>query len=162
MAKFSFQPTVDTTGVITSRLGAGTGSSNFLTDADRGKFVKLAGSSRYNLAAAGDEIEGYITSVETAPLDNYSIGGVAVESQFINVTFDGLQATPGTGALAVGDYVLVGTVVAKGTALTGAPKVVKATDQAAAKASPFAYRVADLGTAGTGAVGTTGVIQPVC
>lgn len=163
MAKFSFGPLVDSTEVITARLGAGTGSANFLTDADRNKFVKLAGPSRYDLAAVGDEIEGVITSIETTPQDNYSIGGVAIEAPFINVTFDGSQVA-GTGALAIGDYVVVGTPVAKGTSLgvLPYPKVRKATDQAAAKSSPFAWRVADLGTAGNGNVGTTGVIQQVC
>jgi len=44
---------------------------------------------------------------------------------------DGLQATAGTGTIAVGDYVVCGTVVAAGTALTTTtgPKVCKATVQ---------------------------------
>lgn len=38
-------------------------------------------------------------------------------------------------------------------------KVVKATDQAAAAAAPFKARVVSLGDVGTGAVGTTIVIE---
>ena len=61
--------------------------------------------------------------------------------------------------MAVGDYVVTGTVVAAGTKLTGPLKVTKATDQAAAKAAPFKARVVSLGEAGTGAVGTVGLIE---
>jgi len=80
-----------------------------------------------------------------------------LEEGILNVTFDGLQATPGTGAVAIGDYVVTGTPVAKDTALTGYPKVCKAT--AVGTAIIFKWRVVSLGTAGTGAVGTTGVIE---
>jgi hypothetical protein len=52
-----------------------------------------------------------------------------------------------------------GTVVAAGTALTGPLKVCKATDQDAAKAAPFKARVVSRGSAGTGAVGTVGVVE---
>ena len=84
MAKFSFQSTSGTTEVITARLGSNTvANGGNLTDLEKGKFVKLVGPSRYDLAAVGNEIEGWITSIETAPQDGYSIGGVAVESQFL-------------------------------------------------------------------------------
>lgn len=163
MAKFRLRPTVDSVSVITARLGAGTGAGNNLKDTERNKFVKLAGTDRYNLAGVGDEIEGYIASINTATQDGYTIGGVAIEFEYQDVTFDGLQATPGVGAIAVGDYVLVGTPVPKDTPLgLTPPRVVKATDQAAAKSSPFACRVESLGTAGTGAVGTVGAIRQVC
>jgi hypothetical protein len=168
MAKFSFQPTTGTTEVITARLGStsdGTGKTGDvagrLTDAEKGKFVKLVGSSRYDLAPVGSDIEGVIYAIATAPQDGFSVGSVAYEMEFLEVTLDGLQATPGAGVLAVGDYVLVGTPVAKGTALTAPARVVKATDQAAAKASPFAWRVADLGSANSGAVGTKAIIQNI-
>jgi hypothetical protein len=163
MAKFQFTPIVGDFKVITARLGAGSGTSNHLTDAEVGKLVKLVGDSQYNLAAAGDLIEGFITSVETATLDNYTVGGVAVDCIFKEVTFDGLQATPGTGVLAVGDYVCVGSVSAKGTALVfpAHAKVCKATTQSTVSGSPFAWRVESLGSAGTGAVGTVGVIRRI-
>ena len=80
-----------------------------------------------------------------------------VEGRF-QVTFDGLQGTPGTGVVAINDYVVVGTPVVKGTSLGLIPaKVCKAT--AAGNTLNFKWRVVSLGAAGTGAVGTTGVIE---
>lgn len=156
MAKFMMGEVV---GVepITARLGAGTGSSNNLTTAELGKIVKLVGESRYGLAAAGDQIEGFIVAVESATLDGYTIGSVKQKS-YKQVTFDGVQATPGTGTVAIGDYVVTGTVVAKDTALSGPVKVTKATTQTGMY---HAWRVVSLGSAGTGAVGTTGLIERV-
>ena len=162
MPKFLMTELVNTS-TFTARLGAGTGSSNNLDDVtERGKFVKLIAESRYGLAVAGDEIETVIDSINTATSDGYSVGGLRDtegSGKFLKVTLDGLQATPGTGTIAIADYVLVGTVVAKGTQLTAPAKVVKATDQAAAKLGPFSWRLVSQGTAGTGAVGTVGLIQ---
>ena len=174
MAKFQIKEVIASTDALTVRLGA-SGSSNNYTDKEKGKLVKLAGDSQYSLCAAGDLIEGYIVAVEGATADGFTIGAVCEEG-YKAATFDGLQATPGTGTVAVGDYVVCGTVVAKDTALTvNVPaKVCKATvqfgatpaDLAAAgaqiKASLFAWRVVSLGSAGTGAVGTSGVIERVC
>lgn len=158
MAKFLMTELVDIAQVVTARLG-GTpvaGNTNGLTDTEVGKFVKLVAESRYDNCAAGNEIEGRISSVETAPQDGISIGGVMMKGRF-QVTFDGLQATPGTGTIAIGDYVVCGTVVAKLTALTAPAKVCKATS--AGNLLNFKWRVVSLGSAGTGAVGTTGVIE---
>ena len=155
MAKFKMQPTVDTE-CITARLGAGSGSANYVTDLELKKPVKLAGDSQYNLTAAGDQIEGFIKAVETWTADDFSIGSVQTEGR-VKVTLDGLQATPGTGAIAVGDYVVAGTAVAKGTALgTAYPKVCKATTQTGMY---FAWRVVSLD--GTTAVGQTATIERV-
>lgn len=161
MAKFQIAETVGITAK-TVRLGAGTGAANYLTSAEVGKAVKLAGSSRYNLVVAGDEIEGIIVAVEGATLDDYTIGSIR-DKNYLAVTFDGLQGTPGTGVVAVGDYVVVGTAVAKGTALSGALKVTKATVQPSNSAFVGAYnwRVVSTGTAGTGAAGTAGVVERV-
>ena len=150
-------PTAPTEASLTVRLGGGNALNDRFDIKEQGKAVKLVGESRYDLCAAGDEIEGFITSVEAATQDGYSIGGVATED-LRWATADGLQATAGTGAIAVGDYVLAGTATAKGTALTQYAKVVKATTQANVKASPFNWRVVSLGPAGTGAVGTAIVI----
>lgn len=155
MAKFKMQPTVDTE-CITARLGAGSGSANYVTDLELGKPVKLVGDSQYNLCAAGDQIEGFIKAVETWTADDFSIGSVQYEGR-VKVTLDGLQATPGTGAIAVGDYVVAGTAVAKGTSLGSAyPKVCKATTQTGMY---FAWRVVSLD--GTTAVGQTATIERV-
>jgi hypothetical protein len=170
-------------------LGA-TGSGNQYADSEAGKAVKQSGESAYVLCAAGDPIEGIVQSVNVGLFDGYSVGGIA-STGYLAVTFDGLEATPGTGAVALGDYVVCGTVVAAGTALTGALKVCKATNQpgvavvstvgaadtaaavktvldaalvkvADAQANlAYAWKVVSLGSAGTGAVGTTGVVERV-
>lgn len=160
MAKFQITETIHSEKVKTVRLGT-TGAGNQHGYEENGKAVKLSADSRYVLAAAGDTIEGIQQSSnwpEQGTMDGYSIGGI-VSTGYKEVTFDGLQATPGTGTVAVGDYVVVGTVVAKGTALTGPLRVTKATDQAVAKAAPFKARVVSLGSAGTGTVGTVGVVE---
>jgi hypothetical protein len=155
---FVMTPTAPFAPSLTARLGAGTGGANNLSDSDLNKFVKLVAESRYDLCAVGNEIEGQITSVEPATQGGFSIGGVINEGRMY-VTFDGLQATPGTGTVVAGDYVVTGTPVAKGTALTVPPRVCKAT--AAATGIVYKWRIVSLGTAGTGAVGTVGVIEQV-
>lgn len=156
MPKFSIVETIHSEKVATVRLGQA-GVANRYSDKEVGKAVKLTAESRYELCALGDAIEGIISSVNVGSYDDYSVGGV-VGKGYKEVTFDGSQAA-GTGAIAVGTYVVVGTVVARDTALTGPLKVRSATDQAAAKAAPFKARVVSLGSAGTGAVGTTGVVE---
>jgi hypothetical protein len=156
MAKFKFGVILDEATMVTARLGdSTTPATNVLADADVGKFVKLIGDSQYGLAAVGNEIEGVLNSLNTATQDGYAIGGVQKEGR-VAVTLDGLQATPGTGVIAVGDYVVAGTPVVRGTALgTAKPKVCKAT--AAASALIFKWRVVALD--GTTAVGQTGLIE---
>ena len=155
--KFNIVETIYSEKVKTVRLGA-TGAGNQYGHEEVGKAVKLSGESAYVLCAAGDPIEGIVSSsnlAEQGTVDGFSIGGI-ISTGYKEVTFDGLQATPGTGVVAIGDYVLTGTVVAKGTALTAALKVTKATSQ-----TPGAYkaRVVSLGQAGTGAVGTVGTVE---
>lgn len=158
--KHFLQPTVPEKAVLAVRLGANTDEAARYKDSEVGKIVKLIGDSNYGLAAAGDPIEGFIRSVEVAPADGYSIGGVQEDGRE-RVELAGSQAA-GTGAIAVGDYVVTGAVTAKNTALpSGFAKVAKATDQAAAAAAPFKWRVVSLGPVGTGAVGTFGVIARV-
>lgn len=157
MAKFLIQEVVGDLEVRTARLGTAANAGGRYTDAETGKFMKLVGDSRYALAALGDPIDRWQTSVEVATQDGYAIGGVG-RAGLKAVTFGGSQAAQ-TGAIAIGDYVLVGTVVAAGTALTGPAKVCKATDQTAAAAAPMRARVVSLGQTGTGAVDTVGVIE---
>ena len=158
MAKFLMTELVPSRAPLTARLGAGTGAANQITDKEVGKAVKLVGDSRYDLCAAGDNIEGFINSLEPATLDDYSLGSVQVGDRK-EVTADGLEVSAGTGTIAVGDYVNMGTAVAKDTALTVPNKVTKATTQANVSGSPFAWRVVSLGSAGTGAVGTDILIE---
>jgi hypothetical protein len=156
----------------TARMGGASGA-NPMTQSDQGKFVKLAGGSRYDLCDAGDKIEGIAQTVQDpdkGTYDGYTLGGVQKEGRAIAYA-DGSEAA-GTGSLAVGDYVVCGTVVAKGTALTDYPKVRKATNQpgsvpadltAAAdqvKNAIFAWRVIEI-LSGTGAVGDKVLIERV-
>lgn len=172
-------PTGETPDVMTVRLGSaitvnglpGTGGGMY-PGLDDGKIVKLVGESQFDLAVAGDFIEGIMTSVEQATSGGWTIGGVMDEEE-IYVTADGLQATPGTGTIGVGDFVVAGTITAKGTALAAYPKVCKSTVQLGgvpaslteagtmAKLAAYAWRVLSLGPVGTGAVGTTIVISRV-
>ena len=132
MPKFQFGPYSDLDANITARVGSAANAGGRLTDNDCGKFVKLVADSRYSLCAAGDLIEGVLNAIEPATQDGYAIGTVnkGGESR-LSCICDGLQATPGTGTIAVGDYVVCGTVVAAGTAMTSTtgPKVCKATYQ---------------------------------
>ncbi len=158
---FYIVPTAPSKPAMTVRLGAGNTAGDRFDLKELGKAVKLVAESRFNLCAAGDEIEGFLASLEQAPQDGYSIGGIE-DSGVRMVIADGLQATPGTGVIALGEYVVAGTAVAKGTALTGTyQKVCSATTQATAKSSPYAWRVVSLGPVGTGAVGTIIAIKRV-
>lgn len=185
MPKFLMQERILEGNKQTSRLGAGTGAANHVDDKEIGKAVKLVAESRYNLCVAGDPIEAFVTSVEAATLDDFTIGTVQVGGRK-EVLADGLQATPGTGTIAVNDFVVAGTMVAKGTALAdeSSQKVTKATEQpgtavvladnlvatinaglvkvaAQQKNGLHGWKVVSLGSVGTGAVGTKIVIERV-
>jgi len=151
-------PSLPIGNTTTVRLGAGNTASDRFSDVDVGKIVKLVAESRYNLTAAGDPIEAFVVSVETGTSGGYSVGTIT-DNKKVFVTAYGLQATAGTGVIAVGDYVVSGTATAKGTDLTAFAKVCKATSQT--PVYPYAWRVVSLGQAGTGAVGTTIVIERV-
>lgn len=150
-------PTGATPTVIPVRLGAGNAEADRFTVKEEGKLIKLVGESRYDLCAVGDEIHGRIYGVEQATSGGFSIGG-RVKDGAMMVTADGLQGTPGTGTIAVGDRVVAGTPVPKGTALTTYPKVCKATSQAAGMHN---WIVLSLGPVGTGAVGTAICIERI-
>lgn len=150
-------PTIPDNASVAVRLGAGNAEADRLSALDTGKIVKLSGESRYNLSAVGEEIEGTIYAVELAPQNGFTVGSV-LQNGRIFATFDGLQGTPGTGVVAIGDIVVTGTPVAKGTAMPGYPKVCKATTPANVV---HKWRVVSLGTVGTGAVGTVGVIERI-
>lgn len=157
MPKFQLSETIHSERIDTVRLG-NTGVANLYNDTEVGKIVKLTADSRYVLAAAGDAIEAFVTSVNQGTVDGYTIGGI-VKRGMKEVILDGVQATPGTGTVAVGDLVVTGTVVAKDTALpTGtvkqSPKVCKATSQAAGL---FNWRVEAL-LDGNGNVGSRAII----
>lgn len=157
MAKFKFKELIGAEP-FTTRLGVGSVNStpaNAYTDKEIGKFAKLSGTDAYVLCVVGDPIQAVITAVESYTADDFSMGSVDTEGRK-RVLLDGSQAA-GTGSIAIGDYVVCGTPVAKGTSLNGAyPKVCKATTQTGMY---FAWRVVSLD--GTTAVGQTGVIARV-
>ena len=140
----------------TVRLGAGAGAVNNVTTAEVGKFAKLVGESRYGAVALIDDIQAVVTAVELAPQNGFSVGSISQEGR-LAVTFDGSELN-GTGAIAIGAIVNCGTPVAKDTPLTVPPAVRSATTPANVV---FKWRVVSLGTAGTGAVGTQGVIERI-
>lgn len=154
------------------RLGASGDASGVLSMKDVWKLIKFSATDTYALAAAGDLFDGAITSVETATSGGWSIGGINRKDK-MTVLADGLQATPGTGTIAAGDFVVCGTVTAKGTVLPSYVKVCKATIQpgdvpasltaaAAQTLAAFkAWKVVSLGAAATGAVGTVITIERV-
>lgn len=150
-------PSVPDDAVIAVRLGAGSGAGNQLTTAEIGKFSRQVAESRYDNCAVGEAIEGIVYSVELAPQNGFTVGGVLQRGR-IRVVFDGNQAA-GTGVAAIGNLVVAGTPEAKGTVNSlGYPKVRVATSQTPAL---FNWRVVSLGPVGTGAVGTVGVIERV-
>jgi hypothetical protein len=93
------------------KIGNDTGQASYL---DIGKPVKLSGDAVV-LCADGDEIYGFIASVNAGTYMGYSVGGVVCDSgrEMIAVDED--------GGLAVGDLVVASTAVAFGTA--GGPNV---------------------------------------
>jgi hypothetical protein len=161
MPKFKFGVVMDLAEAQTARLADGaSGSATQLAKEDNDKFVKLIGDSQYGLCAVGNEIEGVVSVAnDIAPGDGFNLGSIINNVRArVKVTLDGLQATPGTGTLVVGDYVVCGTVTARGTVLPGPPKVCKAT--AAATGIVFKWRVVSF-ISGTGAVGQTALIERV-
>lgn len=78
-------------------------SAKFATakvDADVGKPVKLTGDSTWDLCADGDQIEGFLRSVEPFTMDGLSFGGVQK---------GGFKEVVCAGAIAIGDYVVAST-----------------------------------------------------
>ena len=81
-----------------------------ITDADVNKPVKLSDTDLLALCADGDQIYGWIESVEVGTEDNKVICGVLIEGR----TYATLS-----GASAVGTIVEAGANTAAGTALAG-------------------------------------------
>lgn len=173
MAKFQMGVALDPYQINDAARVGGNAGATPLAKEDNGKFVKLAGDSRYDLCAAGDKIEGVVTVAADDPstYDGYRLGSIRKRGR-VEVIADGSQAA-GTGSIAVGDFVVCGTIDAKGTALTTAgPKVRKATNQPGAvpgdltaagdqvKVAMFGWRVVAI-LSGTGAVGDKLVIERV-
>jgi hypothetical protein len=111
MTTFVFTELVPTEKVLSAALGPNTNTK--FADADVGKAVKLGSANNYVLVEAGDEIEGFVTSIEPFTVNNgFSFGGVVVSGR---VTAE-VGANQGATPMAVGDYVVADAPVALGTA----------------------------------------------
>lgn len=138
-------------GIVTDTLG--TASGDFASATDVGKGVKL-GAAAYVEVAKADQIEGIVSSVEPGTRNGgFNWGGVQTKGRAEAVI--GASQTP---AAAIGDYVINDTPVALGTA--GKIQVFSAGTGYVAP-TKFLWRIISLGSAGTGAVGTTVIIERV-
>ncbi len=143
---------VDTSlmGVVTDLLG--TNATDY-DDSELGKGVVL-GADAYVAAAKAGEIEGIVNSVESGTRNaGFSWGGIQTKGRAEAVV--GASQTP---AIAVGEIVINDTPIADGT--EGKIQVF-GTGTGFVAPSSFIWRVISLGAVGTGAVGTTVIIERV-
>jgi len=151
MGQNTFQHTVlvNPTQKVQTCFGAAAGTGlvgNGYSMADKGKPVALALNGNYVLCTTGQEIEGFIHSVEVATYNGgYNFGGVDIDSRQL-ATVDASQISP----LFVGTEVVAGTQVALGS--KGLPVV-------RAGSSPvFRWSVLAI-VSGTGAGGSTVLLR---
>lgn len=113
MASFKFGVSVPAGTIISSCLGVdGTKASRFQSAYDVGKAVTLGTNNNHVLAAAGAEIDGFVTSVELPTYNQgFSFGGVLQEGRI----YVQVGAGQGATAMVVGDYVVADTQLALGT-----------------------------------------------
>jgi len=82
MAKFTFKALVDERDLITAKLGTDTvANSGDLNGNDIGKPLKLTAADTYDLCADGDQIDGWLYSVESYTADGYAVGTVQVSGR---------------------------------------------------------------------------------
>ncbi|MFA5429358.1 MAG: hypothetical protein WC279_14235 [Sulfurimonas sp.] len=82
MAKFTFKALVDERDLITAKLGTDTvANSGDLNGNDIGKPLKLTAADTYGLCADGDQIDGWLYSVESYTADGYAVGTVQVSGR---------------------------------------------------------------------------------
>lgn len=149
-ARLQLVPTIHKEKIRTVNLGT---TSRLFKAADIGKAVKLIGPGTYDLCAAGDKIEGIVTSSEYettgATRGGLSIGGIGC-SGYVEVV--------SAAALAWGDIVVAAAQPALGTPVTsvgvGEVPCTPVQKAGASPAAPFLMRIVDLGPVGTGAAGT--------
>jgi hypothetical protein len=126
-----------TENVITVKLG--TVGAQF-SDADRGKPVKLTGPATFGLCAAGDQIEGYVSSISNFTADGLTVGAV----RYIEPG-NKKEAIIAAGGWAIGNYVVADAQAALGTYNDvnqfPRPKVKLTADQAAATIQGLLFRL---------------------
>jgi hypothetical protein len=125
-----------TENVITVKLGT---IGNPLTDADRGKPVKLIGDAQFDLCATGDQIEGYVASIANFTADGLTVGSV----RYVEPG-NKKEATIAVAGWAIGNYVLADAQAARGTYNDvnqfPRPKVKLTADQQAATIAALLFR----------------------
>lgn len=88
------------------------GNKGTFTDKDKGKPLKLAADSTYDICAAGDEIEEIFEALaaqQSTVNNGYQIGTIRDDGQFLGIIDDITEAP------AIGKYVVSGTQAALGT-----------------------------------------------
>jgi len=137
-------------GVITDALGT---NAQDYSDTELGKGLKMAATA-YVPVAVGNEIEGIVNSVESGTRNSgFSWGGVQTKGR-AEAVVDAAQAP----VMAVGDIVCSGTPKAPGTA---GKLTVLSSGAGFVAPSDFKWRCIGLGSVGTGAVGTTVLIEKI-
>lgn len=145
--------------VVTAKLGA---AGTYYTDAERGKAVKLIGDGNYGVCAAGDEIEGFVSSIENFTADNQTVGSVRV-----GPSGNKKEAFIATAGWAIGNYVVADAQAALGTYNDAAqfprPRVKLTADQVAATISAlkFKWRIIAVLANAVGAANSVVVIERV-
>lgn len=111
MTDFAFTELVDvgTKVVYSAALGGGTGSQ--FGNNDLKKPVKLSTANNYVLATAGEEIEGFVNSVEPFTVNGgYTFGGVQTSGRMIAKV-----GAAQSGTLTVGEFAVAAGSSALGT-----------------------------------------------
>lgn len=130
-----------TENVITVNLGT---VGTPLTDADRGKPVKLVGDAQFDICAAGDQIEGYVSSIS-----NFTANGMTVGAVRYIEPGNKKEAMIATAGWAIGNYVLADAQAARGTYNDvnqfPRPKVKLTADQAAATIAALTFKLRIVG-----------------
>lgn len=142
--------------IISAALGAN--AAGKLTDKDIGKAVKLAGDSRYEVCADGNDIEGIVAAIEPHTV-NAGLGFGSVQTQGRVVA-----SNAGAAPIAVGAYVVAAAQPAVGTEIalltTGTQTGTRPVPVKAGAGTVFKWRVIAL-LGGAGAVGTPILIERV-
>lgn len=132
--------------VISSRLGPNPATK--YTDKDVKKPVKLGTSANHVICVAGDEIQGFIDSVDAATNGGYSFGGVARCNRGTRVEAV-IGATQGATPAKLDDLVVADDQLAVGT--KGLPRV--------KTGNPARHMWRIINVRGTGATGTVVVLE---
>jgi len=131
MTSFVFTELVPTDGVESAALGPN--SSTKFADEDIGKAVKFGTANNFVLATNGDEIEGFVHSIQAYTVNSgFSFGSVQRKGRKLAA----VGTNQGGSPMAVGDYVVADTQTALGTA--GTPKVRTGTAFSQSGTTPFA------------------------